>query len=175
MRVSCVQEAFGKYGAPELFNTGDGSRLTSEVFIRATREYTDLRIRTDGTTRAPDNGFIERLWRSLQHEKMCLKTCSSGVNCVRAEVCQPEGDHESHHRPKGEGRWWRILVVLLRKFGRDGSKDSCSFCPNGTKNCNRSNSYQGSNQGVLDHSYTFLGFDVEGPEHGAVNHDCPIL
>jgi putative transposase len=77
--VSCLQEAFGKYGAPEIFNTDQGSQFTSEAFIGAVRQYPDVRISMDGRGRALDNVFVERLWRSLKHEDLYLKGYTSGV------------------------------------------------------------------------------------------------
>lgn len=77
--VSCLQEAFGKYGTPEIFNTDQGSQFTSEAFIGAVRQYPDVRISMDGRGRALDNVFVERLWRSLKHEDLYLKGYSSGA------------------------------------------------------------------------------------------------
>jgi putative transposase len=77
--VSCLQEAFGKYGTPEIFNTDQGSQFTSEAFIGAVRQYPDVRISMDGRGRALDNVFVERLWRSLKHEDLYLKGYTSGV------------------------------------------------------------------------------------------------
>lgn len=76
--VSCLQEAFSKYGTPEIFNTDQGSQFTSEAFINAVREYPGIRISMDGRGRALDNVFVERLWRSLKHEDLYLKGYSSG-------------------------------------------------------------------------------------------------
>jgi len=77
--VSCLQEAFGKYGTPEIFNTDQGSQFTSEAFIGAVRQYPDVRISMDGRGRAFDNVFVERLWCSLKHEDRYLKGYSSGT------------------------------------------------------------------------------------------------
>ncbi len=77
--VSCLQEAFGKYGIPEIFNTDQGAQFTSEAFISAIREYPDIRISMDGRGRALDNVFVERLWRSLKHEDLYLKGYGSGT------------------------------------------------------------------------------------------------
>lgn len=77
--VSCLQEAFGKYGIPEIFNTDQGAQFTSEAFISAIREYPDINISMDGRGRALDNVFVERLWRSLKHEDLYLKGYGSGT------------------------------------------------------------------------------------------------
>jgi putative transposase len=77
--IYCLQEAFGKYGTPEIFNTDQGSQFTSEAFISAVRQYPEIRISMDGRGRALDNVFVERLWRSLKHEDLYLKGYSSGA------------------------------------------------------------------------------------------------
>ncbi|NTU50178.1 MAG: transposase family protein [Desulfobulbaceae bacterium] len=56
--IYCLQEAFGKYGTPEFFNTDQGSQFTSEAFIGAIRQYSDIRISMNGRGRALDNAFV---------------------------------------------------------------------------------------------------------------------
>ncbi|ABL66607.1 DDE-type integrase/transposase/recombinase [Chlorobium phaeobacteroides] len=77
--VSSWQEAFGKYGTPEIFNTDQGAQFTSESFIGSIKEYSDVRISLDGRGRALDNFFIESLWCSLKHEDLYMNGYSSGV------------------------------------------------------------------------------------------------
>ncbi len=70
--VEALEEAFSKYGKPEIFNTDQGSQFTSEKFISKLvgREVT---ISMDGRGRAYDNIFIERLWRTVKYEDIYLK------------------------------------------------------------------------------------------------------
>lgn len=77
--VACLQEAFGKYGKPEIFNTDQGAQFTSDAFIGAIQEYPEISISMDGRGRALDNVFVERLWRSLKHEDLYLKGYGSGA------------------------------------------------------------------------------------------------
>ncbi len=70
--VEALEEAFGRYGKPEIFNTDQGVQFTCEAFIAAlvTR---GIRISMDGKGRCLDNIFCERLWRSLKYEDVYLK------------------------------------------------------------------------------------------------------
>ena len=66
-----MHEALDRYGAPEIFNTDQGSQFTSLAF---TDVLTDagIHISMDGKGRWMDNVFIERLWRSLKYEQVYL-------------------------------------------------------------------------------------------------------
>jgi putative transposase len=54
-------------GAPEIFNTDQGSQFTAADFTAALRQR-QIRISMDGRGRWLDNVFIERLWRSVKYE-----------------------------------------------------------------------------------------------------------
>lgn len=70
--VEAIEEAFRRYGKPEIFNTDQGVQFTCEVFIAAL-EMRGIRISMDGKGRCLDNIFCERLWRSLKYEDVYLK------------------------------------------------------------------------------------------------------
>ena len=74
--LEAVEEALQRYGAPEIFNTDQGSQFTSEVF---TGLLTDngIQISMDGKGSWRDNVFIERLWRSVKYEEVYLKAYDS--------------------------------------------------------------------------------------------------
>ena len=69
--VEALQEALGRFGQPEIFNTDQGSQFTAEVF---TDELLDrkIKISMDGKGRYLDNIFVERLWRSIKYEEVYL-------------------------------------------------------------------------------------------------------
>lgn len=69
--ISALEEAFNKFGVPEIFNTDQGSQFTSAEF-REALEVKKIRISMDGKGRWMDNVFIERLWRSLKYEEVYL-------------------------------------------------------------------------------------------------------
>lgn len=70
--VDCLEQALLAYGAPEIFNTDQGSQFTSEAFTGALEAH-GITISMDGRGRALDNIFVERLWRSVKHEDVYLK------------------------------------------------------------------------------------------------------
>jgi putative transposase len=75
--VEALQEALEHYGAPEIFNTDQGSQFTSIDFTDILKEA-GIRISMDGKGRWMDNVFIERLWRSLKYEQVYLSEYATG-------------------------------------------------------------------------------------------------
>jgi putative transposase len=67
-----LEEALANFGAPEIFNSDQGSQFTSDDFTAALLRA-GVRISRDGRGRALDNVFVERLWRSLKTEEVYLK------------------------------------------------------------------------------------------------------
>ncbi len=74
--VDALEEAIEVYGAPEIFNTDQGSQFTSEEFTGVLKRH-DIRISMDGKGRWIDNVFVERLWRSVKYEEVYLKAYDS--------------------------------------------------------------------------------------------------
>ena len=70
--IEALEEAIELHGAPEIFNTDQGSQFTSEDFIGVLKEH-DIRISMDGKGRWVDNVFVERLWRSIKYEEVYLQ------------------------------------------------------------------------------------------------------
>ncbi len=82
--VEAVEDALGRHGAPEIFNTDQGAQFTSEEFTGVLGQA-GVRISMDGKGRWMDNVFIERLWRSLKYECVYLHAFESGSQ-ARAEI-----------------------------------------------------------------------------------------
>jgi putative transposase len=74
--VEAVEEALERYGAPEIFNTDQGSQFTSEAFTGLLKEG-GIQISMDGRGSWRDNVFIERLWRSVKYEEVYLRAYES--------------------------------------------------------------------------------------------------
>ena len=70
--VEALEEALGRYGRPEIFNTDQGAQFTSEAFTDVLKEA-GVDISMDGKGRWIDNIFVERLWRSVKYEEVYLK------------------------------------------------------------------------------------------------------
>jgi putative transposase len=75
--VEALKEALARFGAPEIFNTDQGSQFTSEDWT-APLKAAGVAISMDGKGRWIDNVFIERLWRSVKYEEVYLHAYSSG-------------------------------------------------------------------------------------------------
>jgi putative transposase len=70
--VEALKEAL-QYGAPDIFNTDQGSQFTSEAFTGLLLEN-GIQISMDGKGRAMDNIFVERLWRTVKYENIYLNS-----------------------------------------------------------------------------------------------------
>jgi len=73
--VRALEQALAR-GRPGIFNPDQGSQFTSQAFTGRLREA-EVRISMDGRGRALDNGFVERLWRSVKYEAVYLKSYAS--------------------------------------------------------------------------------------------------
>ena len=69
--IEALNEAITKYGAPEIFNTDQGSQFTSSAFTDVLKAH-HVQISMDGQGRWVNNVFVERLWRSVKYENVYL-------------------------------------------------------------------------------------------------------
>ena len=69
--VEAVEEAIGRYGRPEIFNTDQGVQFTSAAFTGLLQAQ-GIRISMDGRGCWRDNVFVERLWRTIKYEEVYL-------------------------------------------------------------------------------------------------------
>ena len=76
--VAALEEALGRHGRPEIFNTDQGSQFTSLAFTQVLKDA-GIRISMDGKGRWMDNVMIERLWRSLKYECVYLQAFETGT------------------------------------------------------------------------------------------------
>lgn len=75
--LAALEDALARFGRPEIFNTDQGSQFTSAAFTGALTAA-GIKVSMDGRGRWMDNVFIERLWRSLKHEDVYLKSYADG-------------------------------------------------------------------------------------------------
>ena len=80
--VEALEEAIAKFGAPEIFNTDQGSQFTSEAWIKVLKDA-NVAISMDGKGRWIDNVFIERLWRSVKYEEVYLHAYTGGTEAKK--------------------------------------------------------------------------------------------
>jgi putative transposase len=69
--IDALEEALGRWGQPEIFNSDQGAQFTAEDFT-AVLKTKGIQISMDGKGRCLDNVFVERLWRSLKYEEVYL-------------------------------------------------------------------------------------------------------
>lgn len=79
-----IEEALGRYGRPEIFNTDQGSQFTSMAFTTVLRDN-GIAISMDGRGSWRDNVFVERLWRSIKYEEVYLRAHDT-VSDARASI-----------------------------------------------------------------------------------------
>ncbi len=79
-----IEQAFVRYGTPQIVNTDQGSQFTAT-------EFTDVvlargcKLSMDGRGAWRANVFVERLWRSVKYERVYLRAYDS-VSAARADI-----------------------------------------------------------------------------------------
>ena len=79
-----LEQAFARYGTPEIVNTDQGSQFTALEFTDAVLAR-GCRLSMDGRGAWRDNVFVERVWRSVKYERVYLKAYES-VSAARADI-----------------------------------------------------------------------------------------
>ena len=97
--TEALDEAIRKYGAPEIFNTDQGSQFTSDAFIDILISN-GISISMDGKGRWVDNVYVERLWRSVKYEDIHLKAYSS-ITEARHGLTDYFGFYNNRRRHQG--------------------------------------------------------------------------
>jgi putative transposase len=91
--VEAVEEALARHGAPEIFNTDQGSQFTSIEFIKVLADR-EVKISMDGKGAWRDNVFVERLWRTIKYEEVYLRAYAN-VAEARASIGRYIGFYNS--------------------------------------------------------------------------------
>ncbi len=81
-----IEQAFARYGTPEIVNTDQGSQFTAEEFTSVVLAK-GCRLSMDGRGAWRDNVFVERLWRSVKYERVYLKAYDS-VSAARGDIAE---------------------------------------------------------------------------------------
>jgi putative transposase len=81
-----IEQAFARWGTPEIVNTDQGSQFTATEFTDAVLEQ-GCQLSMDGRGAWRDNVFVERLWRSVKYERVYLKAYDS-VSAARADIAE---------------------------------------------------------------------------------------
>jgi len=81
-----IDEAFARYGTPEIVNVDQGSQFTADDFTQAVLDR-GCKLSMDGRGSWRDNVFVERIWRSVKYERVYLKAYDS-VSAARADIAE---------------------------------------------------------------------------------------
>ena len=89
-----IEQAFARYGTPEIVNTDQGSQFTAPAFTEVVLAK-GCRLSMDGRGAWRDNVFVERLWRSVKYERVYLKAYD-GVSAARADIADYMNWYNTH-------------------------------------------------------------------------------
>ncbi|WP_394335868.1 IS3 family transposase [Burkholderia savannae] len=81
--VEALEEAFARYGLPDIVNTDQGSQFTAGAFTEAVLGR-GVRLSMDGKGAWRDNVFVERVWRSVKYEEVYLRAYESVSHARRS-------------------------------------------------------------------------------------------
>ena len=81
-----IEQAFARWGTPQIVNTDQGAQFTAEEFTEAVLTH-GCQLSMDGRGAWRDNVFVERLWRSVKYERVYLKAYDS-VSAARADIAE---------------------------------------------------------------------------------------
>jgi putative transposase len=84
--VEALEEAFARYGPPDIVNTDQGSQFTAGAFTEVVLGR-GIRLSMDGKGAWRDNVFVERVWRSIKYEEIYLRAYES-VSHARRSIGQ---------------------------------------------------------------------------------------
>ena len=92
-----MEEALIRHGAPDIFNSDQGSQFASTDFIKVLAAH-EIMISMDGKGAWGCTVFVERLWRTIKYEEVHLRAYA-GVSKARAGIGSYLGFYNSR-RPQ---------------------------------------------------------------------------
>jgi len=114
--VEALEEAYVRFGKPEIINTDQGSQFTAQDFVEAVIDN-GVKLSMDGRGAWRDNVFVERIWRTVKYERVYLRAYDS-VSTARADIAQyiawynGERGHSSLADKTPEQAWLSGLPLL---------------------------------------------------------------
>ena len=79
-----IEQAFMRFGTPDIVNTDQGSQFTAEEFTSIVLAQ-GCKLSMDGRGAWRDNVFVERFWRSVKYERVYLRAYDS-VSAARSDI-----------------------------------------------------------------------------------------
>ena len=114
--VEIIEQAFAKFGAPEIVNTDQGSQFTASEFADAVLKR-GCKLSMDGRGAWRDNVFVERLWRSVKYERVYLRAYDS-VSLARTDIAEyldwynTKRQHTSINDQTPDQAYWKLMPSL---------------------------------------------------------------
>jgi putative transposase len=114
--VDALQEAYRRFGKPDIVNTDQGSQFTAQEFVDAVLGN-EVKLSMDGRGAWRDNVFVERIWRSVKYERVYLRAYGS-VAAARTDIAEyidwynSERGHSSLEDKTPEQAWLSGLPLL---------------------------------------------------------------
>ena len=114
--VEALQEAYSRFGKPDIVNTDQGSQFTAQEFVDAVLDN-EVKLSMDGRGAWRDNVFVERIWRSVKYERVYLRAYGS-VAAARTDIAEyidwynVERGHSSLDDKTPEQAWLSGLPLL---------------------------------------------------------------
>lgn len=111
-----IEQAFVRYGVPDIVNTDQGGQFTAETFTKVVLDR-GCQLSIDGRGAWRDNVFVERLWRSVKYERVYLKAYD-GVSAARADIADylrwynTQRPHSSLERLTPQAKYVATLPML---------------------------------------------------------------
>ena len=116
--VEIMEQAFTRYGAPEIVNTDQGSQFTAAEFVDVVAKR-GAALSMDGKGAWRDNVFVERLWRTVKYERVYLKAYDT-VGEARADLAEYidwynlKRAHSSVDDLTPDQAYWQMLPAIAR-------------------------------------------------------------
>ena len=134
--VEIMEQAFARFGTPDIVNTDQGSQFTAEEFAQTVLQR-GAKLSMDGRGAWRDNVFVERLWRTIKYERVYLRAYDS-VNEARTDIAEyidwynlKRGHTSVDNRTPARRRGQLCLSTTRRRFSLnigDCCSDKRSHC-----------------------------------------------
>ena len=114
--VEIMEQAFARFGTPDIVNTDQGSQFTAEEFAQ-TVLLRGAKLSMDGRGVWRDNVFVEKLWRTIKYERVYLRAYDS-VSEARTDIADYidwynlERVHTSVDNRTPDRAYWQLLPDL---------------------------------------------------------------
>jgi len=114
--VEIIEQAFAKFGTPEIVNTDQGSQFTAAEFANTVLKR-GCKLSMDGRGAWRDNVFVERLWRSVKYERVYLRAYDT-VSHARSDIAEyldwynTKRPHTSIEDQTPDQAYWKLLPPM---------------------------------------------------------------